>query len=76
MDTLSRLLNASAEIVKSQLDVADEMELERAVEMHHREWQVAVHAVTRAYQPKGEIPLFFLAHLVDKAAGIARSSYE
>ena len=37
MDTLSRLLNASAEIVKSQLDVVDEIKLERAIEMHHRE---------------------------------------
>ena len=42
------------------------------MEVHHREWQEAVRVVTRAYQPKGEIPLFLLAHLVDKAAGIAR----
>ena len=62
MDTLRKLLNVSAEIVRSQLDVADEVELKGAVEVHHMEWQEAVYEVTRAYKPKGEIPLLFLAH--------------
>jgi hypothetical protein len=70
---ITRIWNASAQVMFNERDSLDEDEGERMAVKHSVEWKTAMLKVQKVFMPKGDqIPCFLLAHWVANAAGTTR----